>query len=68
MEGRLHINKIGLNTSIRRYATSLLGDIDLCAEFEMLKVKVLILFLGTAGFSPPRDGRYALYSYRLLVS
>jgi hypothetical protein len=33
-----------------------IGDIDLCVEFEMLKVKVPIIFLGTVGFSPPRDG------------
>jgi hypothetical protein len=26
-------------------------------EFEMLKVKVLIIFLGTVGFSLRRDGR-----------
>ena len=33
-------------------------DIDVCTEFEMLKVKVPIIFLGTVGFSPRRDGRY----------
>ena len=32
-------------------------DIDVCIEFEMLKVKVPIIFLGTVGFSLPRDGR-----------
>jgi len=29
-----------------------------CTEFKMLKVKVPIIFLGTVGFSPHRDGRY----------
>lgn len=35
-----------------------IGDIDVCTEFEMLKVKVPITFLGTVGFSPLREGRY----------
>ena len=26
-------------------------------EFELFKVKVSIIFLGTKGFSPPRDAR-----------
>jgi hypothetical protein len=29
----------------------LVKDINVCAEFEMLQVKVLITFLGTVGFS-----------------
>jgi hypothetical protein len=33
-------------------------------EFEVLKVKVLIIFLGTVGFSLRREGRYTyLYNY-----
>jgi hypothetical protein len=35
-----------------------MGNIDVCAEPELLEVKVLIVFLGTAGFSLRRDGRY----------
>jgi hypothetical protein len=35
-----------------------IGDIDVCIEFEMLKVKVPIIFLGTVGFSLLRDRRY----------
>jgi hypothetical protein len=35
-----------------------IGNIDVCIEFELLKVKVPIDFLGTVGFSPPREGRY----------
>jgi hypothetical protein len=35
-----------------------MGDIDVCTEFEMLKVKVPITFLGTGGFSLLRGGRY----------
>jgi hypothetical protein len=31
----------------------------MCIEFKLLKVKVPIIFLGTAGFSLRRDGRYA---------
>ena len=34
-----------------------IGDADVCMEFELLKVKVPIIFLGTVGFSPPREGR-----------
>ena len=34
-----------------------MGDIDVCIDFEMLEVKVPIIFLGTAGFSLRRDGR-----------
>ena len=30
----------------------------MCAQFEILRVKVLIIFLGTVDFSLPRDGRY----------
>lgn len=36
-----------------------MGDIDVCIEFEMLKVKVPIIFLGTVGFSPL--GRDVIY-------
>jgi hypothetical protein len=31
---------------------------DTYAESESLEVKVPIIFLVTAGFSPPRDGHY----------
>jgi len=34
-----------------------IGAIDVCTEFEMLQVKVPIIFLGTVGFSLPREGR-----------
>lgn len=30
-------------------------DINVCTDFEMLKVKVPIIFLGTEGFSPRKD-------------
>ena len=36
----------------------IIGDIDVCTEFEMLQVKVPISFLGTVGFSLRREGRY----------
>jgi hypothetical protein len=35
------------------------GDIDMCIDFEILKVKVPIRFLGTMGFSLRREGRYS---------
>jgi len=35
-----------------------IGDIDVCTEFKMLKVKVPINFLGTVDFSQRREGRY----------
>ena len=31
---------------------------NVCTEFEMLEVKVPIVFFGTQGFSAHRDGRY----------
>ena len=34
-----------------------IGDIDVCTEFEMLKVGVSVIFLGTIDFSPFREGR-----------
>jgi hypothetical protein len=34
-----------------------LGDVNMCREFHMLEVKVPIIFFGTQGFSPRRDGR-----------
>ena len=33
-----------------------IGDLDLCTEFEMLKDELPIIFFGTVGFSPPREG------------
>ena len=35
------------------------GDIDVCTESKMLKVKVPIILLGTLGFSLPSQGRYS---------
>jgi hypothetical protein len=35
-----------------------IGDVNVCTEFEMLKVKVPINFLGTVGFSLRREGPY----------
>jgi hypothetical protein len=37
----------------------IIGNFNMCIEFEFLKVKVPIIFLGTEGFSRRRDGRYA---------
>jgi hypothetical protein len=33
-----------------------LGDIDMCREFDIFKVKVYIVFSGTVDFSPCREG------------
>ena len=33
------------------------GDVYVCTEFKILKAKVPIIFLGTVGFSPLREGR-----------
>jgi hypothetical protein len=35
-----------------------IGNIDVCAESELFKVKVPIVFLGTVGFSLRKEGRY----------
>jgi hypothetical protein len=40
------------NDLIQNYVT-----IDVCAEFELLEVKVPLGFLGTEGFSRRREGR-----------
>jgi hypothetical protein len=39
--------------------------IDLCIDFEVLKVKVPIIFFGTVGFSARRDRRYRPFSAHL---
>jgi hypothetical protein len=35
----------------------IIGDVDVYTKFDLLKVKVPIIFLGTVGFSPRWDGR-----------
>lgn len=35
----------------------IMGDTDMRTEFEMLKVKVLVIFRGMVGFSLVREGR-----------
>jgi hypothetical protein len=35
----------------------IIGDIKVCTDFNMLQVKVLIIFFGTPVFSARRDGR-----------
>jgi hypothetical protein len=35
----------------------IMGDVDICTDFKMFKVKVPIIFLGTVGFSLRREGR-----------
>ena len=47
---------MGVTTEYNPYKN--MKDTDVCAEFEMLEVKVPIIFFGTVGFSPRRDGRY----------
>jgi hypothetical protein len=39
-----------------------IGDSNACTEFKLLKVKVPIVFLGTEGFLPCRDGSYPILS------
>jgi hypothetical protein len=38
----------------------IIANIDVCIESELPKFKVPIGFLGTARFSPPREGRYII--------
>jgi hypothetical protein len=45
----------GVATVHNLYIT--IGDLDICIEFELLEVKVPIVFLGTEGFSLRRDRR-----------
>ena len=37
---------------------TIIGDVDAYTNFEILKVKLPIIFLGTVGFSARRDGRH----------
>jgi hypothetical protein len=41
-----------------------LETFDVYTESELLEVKVPMVFLGTVGFSPRRDGRYSISSIR----
>jgi hypothetical protein len=50
----------GVATAHDFYRT--VGNIDVCTESELLEVNVPIVFLGTVGFSPRRDGRYRFHS------
>jgi hypothetical protein len=34
-----------------------IGDVEVCTDFKMLKVKVQCIFFSTVGFSPRMDGR-----------
>lgn len=34
-----------------------LGEVDMCGGFDTFKVKVPVIYFGTGGFSPRRDGR-----------
>jgi hypothetical protein len=43
--------------AIERNLYKEIGNINVCIEFEMLKIKVPIIFLGTVGFSLRREGR-----------
>ena len=45
----------GVATEHYLYRT--MGNIYICIKFELLGVKVPSIFLGTVGFSPPREGR-----------
>ena len=39
----------------------------MCTDFELLEVKVPLIFLGMVGFSPRREGRYELFDYQGLA-
>jgi hypothetical protein len=42
----------------RKYGLyKIMGDVQVCTELDLLKVEVPIIFLGTVGFSPRREGR-----------
>jgi hypothetical protein len=44
-----------------------MGHFKMFKEFELLKVKVPIIFLGTADFSHPRDARCYIFNYILKI-
>jgi hypothetical protein len=45
-----------LEVTSKYYLYIEIRDIDVCTEFKILKVKVLVKFLGTMGFSARREG------------
>jgi hypothetical protein len=55
ISGGSGLEYLAVATECRLYKN--IGDVDVCTEFEVIKVKVPIIFLGTVGFSLPRDGR-----------
>jgi hypothetical protein len=46
-----------LGVAIKRDVCKEIRDNDSCTDFEVLKVKVPFIFLGTMGFSARREGR-----------
>jgi hypothetical protein len=38
-----------------------IGDVYVYTDLEIPKVRVPIIFLGTQGFPPPRDGLHTIY-------
>jgi len=47
-----------LEVAIEHDSYKIVRNVDIYTDFEMFEVKVLINFLGTAGFSLRREGRY----------
>jgi hypothetical protein len=47
----------------------IMGNVDVSTQSELLEAKVPMVFLVTAGFSSPRDGRYylLLYHYNIVL-
>jgi hypothetical protein len=42
---------------MKRDFFKIIGDLYMCTDLEIIKVKVPIIFLGTVSFLPPRDRR-----------
>ena len=49
-----------MRVAIAQDLYSIIVNINVCTDFELLKVKVPLIFLGMVGFSARRDGRYVL--------
>jgi hypothetical protein len=45
--------------AIEYYLYTNFRDVNIYRELDMFEVKVHIIFLGTVGFSPLREGRYS---------
>lgn len=52
-------------TIIVHNLVKIIANIDMCIDSKLLKDKVIMIFLGTVGFSPPRKEHYFISSLKV---